>query len=233
MRILVVGIIICLAFVSPAWAGSTPSAAFEDQPGQKTLNQVQKDGQKLQAVVQPVLDINHILPLVKDRKWLTDVSQNLKTKGAKFSPLHDDLNAELVIVYAEDQPERTRFLDESEVRMDKPALRALAIKNLRKTLPRIELHQAGPVGYLTAGGDYEASLLLLDDIWSDGQIKMNGETIVAIPGHDTLLVAGSGNPEDVPKFREMVKSLGATARKPLTNTLFIYRSGKFIAYDKN
>lgn len=177
------------------------------------------------------IDTSKILPLVKDRQWLADIANTVKARGAQFSPLYDDLNPELIIVYAEDQPERTRFIEEKEVKLSKAALRTLAIANLRKSLPKIEMRDLGPVAFLSVGGDYEASLLLLDDIWSDGQIKRKGETLVAIPGHDTLLVSGTEEPEGLEAFLKLVKSLGASARKPLTNTLFVYRGGRFVKYE--
>ena len=46
---------------------------------------------------------------------------------------------------------------------------------------------------LKAGGDYEASLLLFDDIWRDGQVKVDGDIVVAVPAKDVLLVTGSNN----------------------------------------
>jgi uncharacterized protein YtpQ (UPF0354 family) len=46
---------------------------------------------------------------------------------------------------------------------------------------------------ITAGGDYEASLLLFDDIWSGGQIKVEGDIVVAVPAKNVLLITGSQN----------------------------------------
>ena len=205
---------------------------YQNQP--ETLSQLVKThaGALKQAATVPAkLDTSHIFPVVKDRPWLADMARSMKARGTQFSPLYDDLNAELVIVYAEDQPQRTRYIDANEIQMDKAALRALAVNNLRKTLPPIKFSQGGPVGFITVDGDYEASLLLLDEVWSNGQIKMNGETVVAIPGHDTLLVIGSADPEALMTFRTLVATLGASAKKPLTNTLFVYRGGKFVKFE--
>lgn len=220
MRIFMMCLAGFLAFALPCDAQSAPPAATGESQG---------TGPK--APPPAGLDQSRILPLIKDREWVADVTRTAVSRGAPFAPLYDDFNAELVIVYAEDQPQRTRFLDEKEVKMDKASLRKLAIANLRKSLPKIEMRDLGPVAFLSAGGDYDASLLLLDDIWSDGQIKRKGETLVAIPGHDTLLISGTGEPEGLAPFRTLVNSMKSSARKPLTNAVFVYRGGKFIKFE--
>lgn len=95
---------------------------------------------------------------------------------------HDDLNKELVVVYALDDATRVRYLTARDVSaLDRVELKALALANLKRLLPKIEMRNDGDVAIVSAGGDYEASLLLLDDIWSGGQIQMNGDIVVAIP----------------------------------------------------
>jgi uncharacterized protein YtpQ (UPF0354 family) len=79
---------------------------------------------------------------------------------------------------------------------------------------------------LTAGGDYEASLLLLDSIWSGGEMELKGEMVVAIPTRDLLLVTGSKDPEGIEKVKRMVKEASSGAYR-LTQKLFVYRSGRF------
>ena len=56
---------------------------------------------------------------------------------------------------------------------------------------------------MSAGGNYEASLLLIDDIWSSGQVKVNGDIVVAIPTRDVLLVTGSRNRSGLKRVREL------------------------------
>ena len=57
-------------------------------------------------------------------------------------------------------------------------MRALAVENLKRVLPKIELRCDVEVMLMSAGGNYEASLLLIDDIWSSGQVNVNGDIVV-------------------------------------------------------
>jgi uncharacterized protein YtpQ (UPF0354 family) len=86
---------------------------------------------------------------------------------------------------------------------------------------------------VAAGGDYEASLLLLDDVWSGGQIKVNGDIVVAIPARDVLLVTGSRDRTGVRKVRELATKLVAEGPYGLTDALFVYRNGRFTKFGRN
>ena len=182
------------------------------------------------------LDRSRVVPVIKDRKWLDDMRAQLIKEGATKSFAHkvEDFNAHLVIVYAEDDPQRTRYLAAAEdVGVAGAELRALATGNLQRILPKITLesHPDAEFSQLSAGGDYDASLLLLDHIWSSGQIKVDGDIVVAIPARNILLVTGSRSRKGL----KVVRAIVAEAMKgsyPLTDVLFVYRNGKFVKFGR-
>jgi uncharacterized protein YtpQ (UPF0354 family) len=180
------------------------------------------------------LDRARIVPVIKDRKWLSDLQQTLKAQGKEQEHLSESFNDELIIVYAEDDPTRMRYLTADEdIGVSRTELRALAIENLRRILPKIEMRAGDHVFLVAAGGDYEASLLLLDDVWSGGQIKVNGDIVVAIPARDVLLVTGSRDRTGVRKVRELATKLVAEGPYGLTDPLFVYRNGRFTKFGRN
>lgn len=169
------------------------------------------------------LDRTRIVPVVKDRAWLEESQRSVKAKAPTQEFLSEDLNAQLVILYAEDTANRTRYLMAHEYTGDRKELRTLAVNNLIRLLPQIEMRQDDDVSLLSAGGDYEASLLLFDSMWSDGQVKVNGDIVVAIPSKDILLVTGSKNRKGLATMRELTKKLAAESRYRITEDLFVYR----------
>jgi hypothetical protein len=176
------------------------------------------------------LDRSRIVPVVKDRQWLADLHSTLKARGIAQPPefLVEDFADELIVVYAEDDPNRTRYLTSGEIDMDRGDLRKLAVANLKRLLPKIEMRNHDDVfSLLSAGGDYEASLLLFDDIWSGGQIKVKGDMVVAVPARDVVLVTGSQNRKGLQVVRAMAADLAAKGPHRLTTTLFVYRDGRF------
>ena len=139
------------------------------------------------------VDRKLIVPVIKDRPWLEETKQALLARGAKKLPEHvyEDLNADLIILYAEDSPKNIRYVgpkDLDEAHIEKKELRTLACENLKRLLPKIERHGTNGLYMIVAGGDYEASLLLLDSIWTDIRKEVRGDVVVAIPSRDLLLV---------------------------------------------
>jgi uncharacterized protein YtpQ (UPF0354 family) len=175
------------------------------------------------------LDRARIIPVIKDRPWVESIQRSLG-----YEPLFEDFNGELIVVYAEDSDTRTRYLNAKEdVGVDRKDLRKLAVANLEKLLPKIQMVDAGGlVTMFAAGGDYEASLLLFDHIWSSGQVKVKGDIVVAVPAKDALIVTGSQNRKGLAALRKVVAEVTAEERYRLTDTLFVYRNGRFVKFEK-
>ena len=142
------------------------------------------------------LDRSRIVPVLKPQRWVDGALQ--AERAAKVDPkpeiLTDPFNSELAIVYTEDRPQSLRYLMTSDDVGDRAKLRQLALGNLHRMLANIEMREgADHVFLIEAGGNYEASFLLADGIWSSDQIKVDGDIVVAVPDRSALLVTGSNN----------------------------------------
>ena len=184
------------------------------------------------------VDRTRIVPVIKDRPWLEDTRRAFLSGGAKDAPQHvyEDFSPDLIVVYAEDSPKQIRYLAPEDLELAKvkrSELRALACENLKRLLPKIERQGTNGLYVITAGGDYEASLLVLDSIWSGGQMDVNGDVVVAVPTRDLLLVTGSRNQEGIEKVRQMVSKISTTGSYRLTQKLFVYRHGRFTEFKGN
>ena len=134
------------------------------------------------------------------------------------------------MLYAEDTDNNIRYLDEQQIEeagVPRSELRALAVANLKRLLPEVALQKGDGVLMVTAGGTYEASLLLLDEIWIPNAIAVQGDVVVGIAAGDLLLVTGSQTPGGVDKLRQVVNATAQDANYKLTNTLFVRRNGRF------
>lgn len=184
------------------------------------------------------IDTENVVPIIKDKLWPSGVREyRLKNFPNKNNNdqldddiVYDEYNDELVIVYAVDNPSNLSFitqksLNESNIPRDK--LRDIAINNLNKKLPNLELHSGPLVSMITAGGNFEASILLLDNVWTGQDIPYQDNVVIAIPARDVLLVADAKNPDAISKLREMVKKSMENSSYTLTDQLFIYKNGKF------
>jgi uncharacterized protein YtpQ (UPF0354 family) len=177
------------------------------------------------------VDYTRIVPVVKDRAWLAELQARFKRQDASQQPLFDELNSELVIVYAEDTDNKTRYLSSSEdLGVERGKLRALAVDNLMRLMPRIDMRQLAEGAFMiTSHADYGASLVLVDSIWSGDQIKVNGDIVVVVPAKDVVLATGSRDRKNLTAMRQLAHDL-AKGNGGLIDTLFVYRQGKLVKF---
>lgn len=174
----------------------------------------------------PPPDRSRIVPVLKPTAWV-DTLRAQRDGAPATQLLSEPFNAELAIVYAEDRPSSLRFLMARDDVGDRAKLRDLALGNLNRLLPKIQMRAAADgVFVVEAGGTYEASLLLADEMWSSGQFDVNGDIVVAVPARDALLVTGSRNRTGIARMRQIAAEV-ATGPYALTPALFVYRDGKF------
>jgi uncharacterized protein YtpQ (UPF0354 family) len=187
----------------------------------------------LNAKLATGVDMTRIVPVIKDRSWLAELQGRFKQKGAS-QPLFEDFAGELVVVYAEDTDKATRYLNSSEIEGFEPGrLRALAVENLMRLMPRIEMRQLAEGAYMiTSHADYGASLILADSIWSGDQVKVNGDIVVAVPAKDVILATGSRDRKNLKSIRQLTHDL-AKGNGGLIETLFVYRKGRFVKFGRD
>ena len=181
------------------------------------------------------LDASRIVPVVKKRTWLDELRAAAKAKGSTTEPevVYDELNEQLIVAYAEDTPNTLRYVVPAqleEVRLKPGDLRALAATNLQNLLPKIDVRPSPLVWTVKAGGNYEACLLAVPEFWAKGQFNVDGEIVVAIPARDHLLITGSKNTAGLAKLREVAARVAQESPQRITDTLFVYRDGRFVEF---
>jgi uncharacterized protein YtpQ (UPF0354 family) len=187
----------------------------------------------LEQSTSETIDEQRIIPVIKDAGWLEAAKQSVRGMGETDLPAYEDLNDDLVIVYAEDSPKSIRYLKQSEVtklKVPRSELKKLACDNLRSILPKMERYSKADFYMITAGGDHETSLLLLDEIWSRDRIDVDGDFVVAIPARGLLFVTGSKHKEAIELLKGFSKKAYDDGPYRLTPKLFVRRDGKFTRF---
>lgn len=82
-------------------------------------------------------------------------------------------------------------------------------------------------GSWLADGNYEARWLLLDELWSGGSFKVDGEIVASVAAGDLRLVNGSRNAEGIARVRELTADCRKQSPYHVTNALFVCRDGSF------
>ena len=181
------------------------------------------------------IDQTRILPVVKDIGWLESIKQTVLAQGTETAPeyLYDVINTELVVMYAEDTPTNIRYLDAesvTELSIDITQLRELAITNLLSLLPPLERHGDQELYMIAADGNYEASLLLHQDLWANEKFSVSGRLVVAIPARDVLLVTGSKDAEGLARVRKLAEEIYAESPYRISPSLFVRKGDGWVKF---
>jgi uncharacterized protein YtpQ (UPF0354 family) len=180
------------------------------------------------------LDHSKIVPVIKNRKWLEDAERRIKAAGVKQTQLVDDFVDDLVVAYAEDTDKIFRYIARHEYKGRWENLRSLALENLKRVTPKIQIHGlTKDVAGVSVGDDYTSSLLLVNGLWSSPErFKVKGDVVVAIPSRELILVTGTENGK-ISEFRRYVANVYAKGQFPLSQTLLVYRDNRFTRFTAN
>lgn len=209
-------------------------AAYADDPAIKAevMREFSQACSGMIATGGAAADVTRIVPLIKDRPFLEEARAEAARSGENSDAglVWEGYNPELVILYGQDSANRIDYLRSeqlAELKLKRADLRALACRNLERLLPALEVVGKHGIYRLGAGGDYEASLLLLDSVWSRPELVVKGELVIAIPTRDVLLVTGSEDARGLAQVRRMVDQEWEQQDYRLTRAVFVRRTGKF------
>ena len=135
---------------------------------------------------------DQLVPVLKGKHWVAGL------------PQHDlaieSLVGDLCVVYAFDQPHSFAFASRDELAKlgiaSAADARELALDNLRDRLPEeLETRGDGQSFMFTIGGNFEASLLLLPELWD--QMEVDGDIVACVLARDICLFTGTETPGGV------------------------------------
>lgn len=185
------------------------------------------------------VDPTRIVPVIKSADFIPNMGESLESSGdagdKAGSLAYEAYNAELVILFAEDTDRNIRYLSDehlTENGFPKTGRRTKAIENLKSLLPKLQARGADGIYMLSAGGDYDASLLLFDDLWQTDQLSVKGELVVAVPARNVLVVTGSQDAAGLEAARRIVAQAMDQESYTLTDKLFVYRDGRFVVFGR-
>jgi hypothetical protein len=112
------------------------------------------------------------------------------------------------------------------------ALRSLAIENLRRRIPPVRITGHSGVYMLTLpgeGGFFEASLLLLDEVWTEQMAPLlKGDPVVCVPFRDLVFVTGSDDEAGLERVGSLVANTqGQNLEHPLSPQVLVRREGQW------
>lgn len=178
----------------------------------------------------------NIVPIIKHKSYLDDI---IKLQGSidedvSIGLVWEKYNEELIIVYGEDKEKSISYFNEDDLinlNLNRSQLRKLAIDNIKKIISEFEKIVVEEGFMLTAGGTYEASLILLTDIWKKSNFEFIGEITIGVPNRDLLLVVDSNNIHKVEEMKNKIAGCFNNYNHPISEKIYKWNGGKFIVYE--
>ncbi|MEO0338942.1 MAG: DUF1444 family protein [Bacteroidota bacterium] len=172
------------------------------------------------------LEKNSIFPYLKDRHFIESIQQNFPETRYAFEQYNEDLFVMYVIdlehsIYqlTHDDLDRLGYYVED--------LQALAVDNMLSSLPDIALNGEERFYVLTAGGNYESSLILYPSLWNNGTFSVWGDLVVGIPARDILMITGSEDSENLDLLKTAVDDIYQNGDHIVSNQLFVWKDDRF------
>jgi uncharacterized protein YtpQ (UPF0354 family) len=182
----------------------------------------------------PEPDASQIVPRIKHTNFLVA----LEDMGISpdDTPVTEPLVGELLVTYAFDLPDTFQMFcprDCQRLGLSPNQVRAIAVANLQRQLGDIGFAGEPPLIKLVVGGNLEACLLLVDDIWQSLAGKFPPEIVVGVPSRDVLLVTTTASTKGgLQLLRDAVrKAHGQETTHALTRHLLIRKGNKWEVFD--
>jgi uncharacterized protein YtpQ (UPF0354 family) len=182
------------------------------------------------------ISVDRIVPIIKPKSYLEGVNQAAAKMGAtkNVEGVYEKYNDQLIIAYAEDTENNIRYLtpsDRDSLAINKDSLRTIATRNLGRILTNIKRQGDNGIYMLTAGGNYETSLILLNNILTKETLPVNGDFVIAIPNRDLFLVTGSNDKAGISKLKEIVKKSFEKGSYQVSEYLYKWNGKIFEKYE--
>lgn len=175
-----------------------------------------------------------VVPLVKSADYIEFNAEVNNINVDDFTAVRQKYNDQLIILFAKDSEETfaTFSLEDLEtLKIERDSLLGLSLENLKRTIPKINLYGGEGIYMVTVGGNYEASLILWDEIWTKENFDVKGDFVIAIPNRDMLYVTGSEDRQGIEWVKKHMKKSYNEGSYPVSPYLFKRNGNKFEKFE--
>src|SRR5262249_22782603 len=151
------------------------------------------------------------------------------------SPVIRDLENGLLVLYVVDVGESLEFVQHRHLRaadIDADALHAMAMSNFRQSMEeRTRMQPHGNIFALFLDGNFEASLILVDELWDESldEYAPNG-FVVAIPARDMLAFTDAASASGIEELQGVVSRVWPDGDHLIASELYRRDAGRWVRH---
>lgn len=152
------------------------------------------------------------------------------------SPVLKKLETGLLVAYLVDLGESFGYVQGRDLKtagIDAEQLHAHALVNLEEAADgKVTIRQNGATRALSFDGNFEASLILLDNLWDDVLREYHdGTPAIAVPARDVLCFCNAASTAGVAELRAVIRRVWPRGDHLLSNQIFERRGRRWVARD--
>jgi len=149
------------------------------------------------------------------------------TLSAEDNPVLRSIGNELCVAYIIDEGSNYKYVQHRHLTEDctsEDQLHSFGIRNLIEMASQrnLRVQPCNQIYAVLMGGDFEASLILLDQFW-DNQFRqfVTGEYAVAIPNRDILAFCDRTSAEGIDELRQLIARGHTSGDHPISNKIYV------------
>jgi hypothetical protein len=180
--------------------------------------------------------LRDLIPILKGVAWLNDAKKMVQQQSPADKLEENQIAsipfvADMHIAFAFDRPSSMAFatvgmLKDAGANVDEKLIE-LAKEHLRERLPPVNV-QRGPASCMvTCGGNFEASVLLFDDLVDEIAKLFEGELIAIAPSRDVLMFTGSQVEAGLEEILEIARRVQEGGNYLLSSIPIVRRNGSW------
>ncbi len=175
------------------------------------------------------VSVERVLPVVRDTYYFHTIQAQ-----AKADLPHLILTDFLVVLYVLDNKHSMQFVTKeilADLNLSPERLHDAAIENLEGHVAGFEVVEEDGLYAITGADSYEASLILLDSIWTGRQLDVQGDFVVFMPSRNFFMVTGSEDRENLALGQAIARMAFDREDHPLTSRPLVRRNGRWLPFE--
>jgi len=150
------------------------------------------------------------------------------------SPVLHDLNNGLLVSYVVDEGSSFSYVQNRHIeaaKIDLLQLHEYGVENLRQLAEeKLKVQEYGPVYAVFLDGNFEASLILLDELWNQRLSQLiSGQFAVVLPARDVLAFCDASSSEGLAELKRIASRV-AEGDHLLSSSLYRRQQSEWVPY---
>ena len=150
------------------------------------------------------------------------------------SPVLLQINNELLIAYVVDEGESFTYVQHhhlAEEGITPEQLHKYGLANLRDLAEeRLRVEPYGPIYAVFVDGNFEASMILVDELWDQDFAHLCGEFVAALPARDVLAFCDLASSAGIAELNNVISRLQGSDDHPLSSSLYRRKDTNWTPY---